>query len=65
MRRLVNYSRASRPAQLWCEVENKFWFFAAKVCRKLIWQPHVRALLEESRLWQEEGKPGYPGKDDN
>ena len=65
VRRLVNYSRAGRPAQLLCEAENKFWFFVTKVCRKLIWQPQVRGLLEESRLWQEEGKPGYPGKDDN
>ena len=47
--RLVNYSREALPARLWCEVENKFWFFMTKVFRHFIWKPKVRALLEEAR----------------
>ena len=48
--RLVNYSREALPARLWCEVENKFWFFMTKVFRHFIWKPKVRALLEEARI---------------
>ena len=47
--RLVNYSCESLPLRLWCEVENKFWFFMTKVFRHYIWKPKVRALLEEAR----------------
>ena len=48
--RLVNYSREALLARLWCEVENKFWFFMTKVFRHFIWKPKVRALLEEARI---------------
>lgn len=48
--RLVNYSREALPVRLWCEVENKFWFFMTKVFRHFIWKPKVRALLEEARI---------------
>ena len=48
--RLVNYSCESLPLRLWCEVENKFWFFMTKVFRHYIWKPKVRALLEEARV---------------
>ena len=48
--RLVNYSCEALPARLWCEVENKFWFFMTKVFRHFIWKPKVRALLEEARI---------------
>ena len=48
--RLVNYSCEALPARLWCELENKFWFFMTKVFRHFIWKPKVRALLEEARI---------------
>ena len=50
LRRIVNYSTEGPLARLWCEIENRFWFFATKVCRHFIWKPHVRALLEEARI---------------
>ena len=42
LRRLVNYNKESAPVRLWCELENKFWFFITKVCRHFIWKPKVR-----------------------
>ena len=42
--------------RLWCEVENRFWFFITKVCRHYIWKPKVRALLEEARIKTEKGE---------
>ena len=56
LRRLVNYNKESAPVRLWCEVENKFWFFITKVCRHFIWKPKVRALLEEARIKTEKGE---------
>ena len=46
----------SAPVRLWCELENKFWFFMTKVFRHYIWQPKVRALLEEARIKTEKGE---------
>ena len=54
LRRIVNYNNETAPVRLWCEVENRFWFFVTKVCRHCIWKPKVRALLEESRRIQEQ-----------
>ena len=56
LRRLVNYNKESAPVRLWCELENKFWFFITKVCRHFIWKPKVRALLEEARIKTEKGE---------
>lgn len=53
LKRIVNYTRQSLPARLWCEIENPFWFFVTKVCRHFIWKPKVRALLEEARVRQQ------------
>ena len=52
--RLVNYSQESLPLRLWCEVENKFWFFMTRIFRHYIWKPKVRALLEEARIRQQQ-----------
>ena len=52
LRRIVNYTKESPAARLWCEIENPFWFFVTRVCRHFIWKPKVRALLEESRRKQ-------------
>lgn len=56
LRRLVNYNKESAPVRLWCELENKFWFFMTKVFRHYIWKPKVRALLEEARIKTEKGE---------
>ena len=48
--RLANYSREALPLRVWCEIENRFWFFVTKLCRHFIWKPKVRALLEEARI---------------
>lgn len=48
--RLVNYNNEPLPQRLWCEIENRFWFFVTRVCRHYIWKPKVRALLEEARI---------------
>ena len=52
----MNYNKESAPVRLWCELENKFWFFMTKVCRHYIWKPKVRALLEEARIKTEKGE---------
>jgi len=54
--RIVNYRTGSLFDRILCEIENPVCHFIARVNRKLIWQPKVRALLEESRLWQEQGR---------
>ena len=54
--RQVNIVPGNGVASLWCELENKFWFFITKVCRHFIWKPKVRALLEEARIKTEKGE---------
>ncbi|MFR6368454.1 MAG: hypothetical protein ACLUOA_06150 [Gemmiger formicilis] len=56
LRRIVNYNNESALSRLWCELENKFWFFMTKVFRHYIWKPKVRALLEEARIKTEKGE---------
>ena len=54
LRRIVNYNNENALSQLWCEVENPFWFFVTKVCRHYILKPKVRDLLDEARRNQEQ-----------